>query len=171
MEKTNKSFKEWNAIVEALGQGLQTIIIRKNHTTANGFLLYPTFSYALKDDYLNNFKDEFRPFVENNTLPKKDNDKIEIKYYAKVQNIVEKSPKQISSLTKYHIWDNKHVKTYLNGKNGFIWLLRIYKLNKPHMANFNRGMRFANLKKNIEVSDENPIIDEKKFSDIIKKIS
>ena len=110
MEKTNKSLKEWNAIVEALGQGIQSIIIRKNPTHAKGFLLYPTFSYTLKEDFLNNFKEEFQEFVKENAYLTKAG-KTEIKYFAKVEKVIEKSPSQISSFDKYHVWEIVMLKT------------------------------------------------------------
>jgi len=56
MESTQKCLKEWNATIEALGQGKQTILIRNYKTNVTEFLLYPTVSYALKDDYLESFQ-------------------------------------------------------------------------------------------------------------------
>jgi restriction system protein len=170
MEKTNKSLKEWNAIVEALGQGKQTILIRKYYTTLPGFLLYPTFSYALRDDYLDNFKEEYKQFVKENTLPKKEGDKTEIKFYAKVEKITRKSSAQIYGLNKYHIWHNNHVREYLKGKNGFIWILKVFKVENPYMAEIIRSIKYANLKKEIDLSNAKPVLDNKHFSEISKGI-
>lgn len=125
MEKTNKSLKEWNAIIEALGHGKQTILIRTYSTTLPGFLLYPTVSYAKRDDCFEYFKKDYKQFVRENAIPNIKGEKTEIKYYAKVEKILEKSSAQISKLNKYHIWHNKHVQHYLKGKNGFIWVLRV----------------------------------------------
>ena len=52
VETITKCLNEWNATIEALGQGKQSILIRKYCTTINEFLLFPTVSYALKDKYL-----------------------------------------------------------------------------------------------------------------------
>lgn len=52
MEAITKCLNEWNATLESLGQGKQTILIRKYNTSADKFLLYPTTSYANKDDFL-----------------------------------------------------------------------------------------------------------------------
>lgn len=49
MDTINKSVKEWNAVIEALGNGFHSILIRKYETSHKNFLLYPTFSYALND--------------------------------------------------------------------------------------------------------------------------
>ena len=77
MFEITKCLNEWNATVEALGQGKQTILIRKYNTNLKEFLLYPTTSYALKDNYLDSFTN--KDFAKNNVLPKKENNKTDMK--------------------------------------------------------------------------------------------
>ena len=60
--KTTKCLNEWNATIEALGNGKQTVLIRKYGTSLKGFLLYPTVSYANKDDVLDSFQEEYKSF-------------------------------------------------------------------------------------------------------------
>ena len=170
MEKTNKSLKEWNAVVEALGHGLQTILIRKYPTYLEGFFLYPTISYSLKDDFMLHFKDKFRGFVEENASPIKEDDKTQIKYFAKVEKFVEMSPRQISRLDKYHIWDKNHVNNYLDNKKGYVWLLRIYKLKEPYLAKFNRSILFVNLQKELTLDGTVPVLDNKSFHKLSNEI-
>lgn len=170
VDQTNKSLKEWNAIVEALGQGLQTIIIRKNLTNVKEFLLYPSFSYAMSENYLNSFKREYWSFVEENLFPNKSGDKTKLKYYAKVQCVIGKTSGQISKLNKYHIWNNEHVKSYLNNKKGYLWVLRVYKLKEPYMAETNRSMRFINLKKQVSIKDAIPVIEDAKYFQLINTL-
>ena len=81
MTEITKCLNEWNATIEALGCGKQSILIRKYSTT----------------------------------LPKSVDKKYEVKYYAKVEEIIEKSVNRIGSLNKYHIWTRDHVSSYLNG--------------------------------------------------------
>ena len=104
MKGINNCLKEWNATIEALGQEKQTILIRTYITNRKEFLLYPTVNYSSKDNYLDNFKDKYRSFVEKNTLPKKVGDKVEIKYYATLEDIIEKSPDRIGYLKNQYIW-------------------------------------------------------------------
>lgn len=47
MHAIKKCLNEWNATIEALGQGKQTILIRNYNTTVKEFLLYPTVSYSI----------------------------------------------------------------------------------------------------------------------------
>ena len=86
MSTITKCLNEWNATVEALGQAKQTILIRKYNTNLKEFLLYPTTSYALKDDYLDSFTN--KDFAKANALPKKEDNKTEVKYYANVEKEV-----------------------------------------------------------------------------------
>ena len=84
-------------LLEALGQGKQTILIRNYKTNVSEFLLYPTVSYALKDNYLDSFQNKYQDFVEENALPEKKDDKVLIKYYATLEKIVEKPVSRIPS--------------------------------------------------------------------------
>lgn len=69
MTEITKCLNEWNATIESLGTGKQTILIRKYQTTLDEFLLYPTVSYANKDDILDSFDKEYQTFVKKNLLP------------------------------------------------------------------------------------------------------
>ncbi len=43
-----KGMKEWAAIIDALGQGLQIIMVRKRPPRYQEFLLFPTFTFFQK---------------------------------------------------------------------------------------------------------------------------
>lgn len=88
MGEITKCINEWNATIEALGQGKQTILIRKYGTSLNEFLIYPTVSYINKDDILDSFSDE--EFVKDNILPVGENRTYEVKYYATVEEVIDK---------------------------------------------------------------------------------
>ena len=170
METITKCLNEWNATIEALGQGKQTILIRKYKTNIEKFLLYPTVSYTIKDNYLDSFEKEYKSFAEQNALPKRDNNGTEIKYFATVEKIIEKSSQRIGSLNKYHVWTNEHVKSYLGNQKAYIWVLRIYKLKQPVMAERTMGMRYANLKESVSLEGIKPVFSDAIFSKIVKKI-
>jgi hypothetical protein len=170
MEKIKKCLNEWNATVEALGQGKQSILIRKYRTNLQEFILYPTISYALKEGYLDSYKEEYQSFVEENALPTTDDNKMEIKYYSRVKAIIEKPLTRIRGLSKYHIWTNDHVKSYLQNKKGFVWILRVYKLNEPIMAQRTRGLRYANLLEEVSLEGIKPVLSDSEFDAIIHEI-
>ena len=166
MSEITKCLNEWNATLEALGQGKQTILIRKYNTTLNEFLLYPTVSYANHEDVLDSFQD--KDFAKNNLLPTGDNP-YEIKYYAIVEEVIDKPSTRIGAFNKFHIWTRDHVKGYLGRANAKIWILRVYKLDKPQMLTRTRGMRYANVDKPVKLEGK-PVIPDDEFNKLKEKI-
>lgn len=167
MAEITKCLNEWNATIEALGQGKQTILIRKYGTTLDEFLLYPTISYANKDDILDSFQD--KEFVKNNLLPAGENRTYEVKYYATVEEIIEKPSTRIGTFNKFHIWTRDHVKNFLGRKEAKIWILRVYKLNEPQMLKRSNGMVYANVNKPVKLEGK-PVISDAEFAKLKEEI-
>lgn len=170
VETITKCLNEWNATIEALGQGKQSILIRKYGTNVNEFLLYPTVSYALKDNYLESFQDDYKDFVKENSLPNKKDSKLEVKYYAKVEKVVEKPSTRIGSLNDYHIWTREHVKSYLGNSKAQVWILRVYELDEPKYLSRTRGMRYANVDEEVLLDNLKPVLSDNEFEKILKVI-
>ena len=166
MSKITKCLNEWNATIEALGQGKQTILIRKYGTTLNEFLLYPTVSYALKEDVLDSFRE--KEFAKNNLLPTGD-DGYEVKYYATVEEVIDRASTRIGAFNKFHIWTRDHVKNYLGRNTAKIWILRVYELNQHQILKKTRGMRYANVDKPVKLEGK-PVISDKEFNKLKEEI-
>lgn len=164
-----KCINEWNATVEALGQGKQTILIRKYGTTLNEFLLYPTISYANRDNILNSFQKEYKKFVKDHLLPTGEDKTYEIKYYAIVEEIIEKPSTRIGAYNKFHIWTRDHVKDYLGRKEAKIWVLRVYELDEPQMLKRSSGMLYANVDKPVKLEGK-PVISDSEFKKLKEEI-
>ena len=168
MKSTHKCLKDWNATIEALGQRKQTILIRNYKTNVTEFLLYPTVSYALKDDYLESFQGEYQDFVQSNSLPDKKGDKVLIKYFATLEEIVDKLVSRIPS-PKHYIWTRDHVKNYMTGKTAYIWILRVYELKEPYWAEPTPGaLRYANLKEEVSLKGMEPVLNDTEFVKLSK---
>ena len=166
MHELTKCLNEWNATIESLGQGKQTILIRKYNTTLNEFLLYPTVSYANKEGILNSFQD--KKFAKNNLLPNGD-DAYEVKYYATVEEVIEKPSTRIGAFNKFHIWTRDHVKDYLGRKEAKIWILRVYKLDEPQMLKRSEGMLYANVNNPVKLEGK-PVIPDNDFNKLKEEI-
>ena len=169
-ESITKCLNEWNATIEALGQVKQSILIRKYGTNVNKFLLYPTVSYALKDDYLDSFQEDYKDFVKDNSLPNKKDSKFEVKYFARVEKIVEKPSSRIGALNDYHIWTRDHVKSYLGTSKAQIWILRVYELDEPKFLERTRGMKYANVSEEVQLNNLKPVLSDSEFEKILKGI-
>lgn len=170
MESTNKCLKEWNATIEALGQGKQSILIRNYKTNVTEYLLYPTVSYALKDKYLESYQIKYQEFVEENALPEKKGDKVLIKYYATLVDIAEKPVSRIPP-DKHYIWTRDHVKNYMSGKTAYIWVLRVYMLKEPYWAEATPGaIRYANLKEEVSLDGIEPVLTDSQFNKVLDNL-
>ena len=169
MSETTKCLNEWNATIEALGQGKQTILIRKYNTTLKEFLFFPTTSYATKDDVLDSFQDDCKNFVKDNLLPEGENRTYEIKYYATVEEVIDKPSSRIGTFNKFHIWTRDHVKDYLGRKEAKIWILRVYKLDEPQMLKRSNGMLYANVDKSVKLEGK-PVIPDEEFNKLKEEI-
>ena len=108
---------------------------------------------------MDSFQEEYKDFVRENALPNKDDSRFEVKYYAKVENIIEKSSSRIGSLNDYHIWTKDHVKSYLGNSKVQVWVLRVYELKKPQYLNRTRGMKYANVDKEVKLDNLKPLND------------
>ena len=170
MNEITKCLNEWNATIEALGQGKQTILIRKYGTTLNEFLLYPTVSYANKDDILDSFQEDYQSFVKDNILPAGEDKKYEVKYYATVEEVIEKSSARIGAFNKFHIWTRDHVKSYLGKKEAKIWILRVYELDEPQMLKRSNGMLYANVNKPVKLEGK-PVLSDDEFAKLKNEIN
>lgn len=167
MVEITKCINEWNATIEALGQGKQTILIRKYNTTLKEFLLYPTVSYANRDDVFDSFQD--KEFVKDNLLPEGENRIYEVKYFAKVEEVLEKSSARIGAFNKFHIWTREHVKNYLGRNSAKIWILRVYKLNQPQKLKRSNGMLYANVESPVKL-EGTPVISDVEFNKLKEDI-
>ena len=54
--------------------------------------------------------------MEDNLFPAGDNRTYVIKYYATVEEVIDKSSTRMGAFNKFHIWTRDHVKNYLGGK-------------------------------------------------------
>lgn len=165
-----KCLNEWNVTIEAIGQKKQSILIRNYRTTIKEFILYPTVSYALKDDYTKSFQHKYHDFVENNLIPKKEGNAIEIKFYAKVEKIIEKPASRIGTFKNYYIWTSEHVKSYLNSNKAYVWILRVYELKEPVMVERTMGIKYANLLEPVSLEGIKTVLSDSEFSKIVKEI-
>ena len=169
MVEITKCLNEWNATIEALGQGKQTILIRKYDTASNEFLLYPTVSYANKENILDSFQEDYKNFVKEYLLPVGENRNYEIKYYATLEDIIDKPSTRIGGFNKFHIWTRDHVKEYLRKKPAKIWILRVYELDEPQMCKRSNGMLYANVDKPVKLVG-NPVLSDAEFNKLKEEI-
>ena len=87
----------------------------------------------------------------------------------KIDEIIEKSSTRIGAFNKFHIWTRDHVKDYLGSNPAKIWILRVYKLDKPQHVKRSNGMLYANVDKPIKLQGS-PVIPDKEFDKLKEDI-
>lgn len=102
-------------------------------------------------------------------MPAGENRKYEVKYYATIEEVIEKPSTRIGAFNKFHIWTRDHVKDYLGRKPAQIWILRVYKLDEPQLLKRSNGMLYANVNKPVELKGKS-VISDKEFSKLKEEI-
>ncbi|GAI03469.1 unnamed protein product, partial [marine sediment metagenome] len=105
--KNNKALKEWATIVKALGEGKQTILIRRRElkSTYDEFFLYPTFTSQTKDKFKGQFHSDF-----DTTMTARAKGKVPMEFYAQIKEVWEVAKsKKLLDLDSYYIWTSSHV--------------------------------------------------------------
>lgn len=107
--------------------------------------------------------------MKDNLLPAGENRTYEIKYYATVEEVIDKPSSRIGAFNKFHIWTREHVKNYLGRKEAKIWILRVYKLDEPQMLKRSNGMLYANVDKPVKLEGK-PVIPDAEFDKLKEEI-
>jgi len=79
-----------------------------------------------------------------------------------VEKVIEKPSSRIGTLNKYHIWTNEHVKSYLGSGKAYVWVLRVYELEKPVMVDRTKGLLYANVSEEVPLEGK-PVLSDPEF--------
>lgn len=124
------------------------------------------YQYNL-DGLIDSFQD--KEFVKDNLLPSGEDRTYEVKYYATVEEVIEKPSTRIGAFNKFHIWTRNHVKNYLGRKEAKIWILRVYKLDEPQLLKRSNGMLYANVDKPVKLEGK-PVLSDDEFDKLKEEI-
>ena len=186
--KTNYGLKEWASVVDHIGQGKQTFVVRNAFPKKDKFLLYPTFSYYTKilnkpDLLTQYFQPKYSDFVKQSSeeaLKRAKEDLfVKIAYWAECdpKNIIQvKGKNKWEALEPYHIWNNEHIFNYIIDHTAFLWVLRVHKFDEPIMMGRIPGGGPPVWYKHpaeVELGKSKPVLSDKEFEKVlgdIKKI-
>lgn len=183
--ETERGIKEWCSVIEALGSGKQTILIRKRPPNYPDVLLFPTFNYYQKNINLPEVFDAmFQPSFAagartsaQKTMKQAHDDMLaDINYWAHVDQIVEVTDrKTFAKLKKHYIWSPEHVTAYADSAAGgklHVMILRVNKL--PEVARAARtGGGLPDLYKHYEkvkLDGSKPVLSDTEFAQTKQEI-
>ena len=131
------AFKEWSYIVDALGRGRQSIILRKGGIAEEGgdfmvkgkkFLLLPTLYHQAGEM----IKPQWLPFLNGEKFNTEDT--IKILYYAEIVDTrLLTDYAVVKKLDQYHAWKDEIVQERFNrwNKSVHLLVLQVYELLTP----------------------------------------
>jgi hypothetical protein len=132
------AFKEWAAVCAALGEGRQTIILRKGgihegrqgfHVNYGEFWLFPTNFHQLPESLTN----DARPIWERARQRQPPADSICIRHYAVVHDVIEIHTESAAvSLRGHHIWSDQTVRDRFHYRHSGLFLLAVRMYVLPH---------------------------------------
>jgi len=169
--------RDWCAIVDAIAEGKQTILIRRTKPAYNEFVLLPTYSFANEGDFLSKrFREEHHPFVEKSVASRESTENL-ANCFAKVEKVLTVRSAELEKLRTiqdHYLWSPNHVEEYfreLPGQDAFVWVLRAYKLSRPHRISVPRGpVVYVRLDSPISLVGAAPVLPESTFNSVVEAI-
>jgi hypothetical protein len=140
MESCHTALKEWASIVAAIGQGRQTLLVRKGglvdpgtgfSLTAKRFVLYPTFEHQTARF----LRESERPLFDE-ALPRRPaEDVVRIDLYGEAKGLAEvQDPAVVEQLSAFHIYDRSLIDQRFRWQPGqplVLVLVRAWRLPQP----------------------------------------
>ena len=171
--KNNKALREWATIVKALGEGKQTILIRKGELkfTHNEFFLYPTFTTQTKDKFKGQFHLDF-----DATVTGRAKGKVMMEFYAQIKEVCEVTKsKKLLELDSCYTWTSSHVEDYFQktkDKKLYVIILRVFKLPKPVLIEPSGpgSIVWVNLPTSISTQGLVPVLKDSQFKDTAEHV-
>lgn len=136
----NMAFKEWAAICAALGEGLQTLIIRKGgidegregfRVAQDEFWMFPTYQHEAAQG----LEHEALPILERVEAQRPPAGMLRLAQYAVVTDVFHVLDEQrLSRLAGQHVWSPRTVgERYAYRRPGlFVLTVRVYVRGEPH---------------------------------------
>lgn len=168
------AFKEWGYIVDALGKGKQSIIIRKGGIsedtpdfTIKGtkFLLFPTQFHQAHEM----IKSEWLPHLNGDQYQIASENKVKILYYAEIAEAkLIKDFSVLDKLNEHHAWKKEVIEERFNRweKSAHLLIVQIHKLFKP--AEIELKPQYGGCKSWVELEENIQLVGEPVIYDPIK---
>lgn len=174
-------YKEWSAVVDALGQGIQSVMMRTYKPRYSPFLLYPTFSYGTTSGAEQKFQQRYRQFanqsVEQTRKMAHEELLVQISYFAYVDQVIEVPKTKWKILEPYFMWSTDHILSYVNKPpgtlKGYLWILRVFELPKPcKFGRLSQGGPPAEYRhcEPVSIRDSKPILTDEQFATLKAEI-
>jgi hypothetical protein len=141
------ALKEWGAVIDAMGRGLQIVTLRKGGIREKSFLvqdrsfyLLPTFEHQAPEL----IKPEFRDSLDRALTDQRDDSGLVVRLRADVAGIWEiDDQSRLSALDPYHMFTAEYAQTRFAWRPSqplTVLLLRAHRLEQPWSTGFAKGI-------------------------------
>ncbi len=154
------AFKEWGAVCAALGQGLQSVIVRKGgiHEGQQGFRvdhrefwLFPTRFHQGAEQ----LQPEYRDLLTAPLAMEPASGKIMLALYAVVENVLEiKEPFALPGLNSIQVLNQETIQQRFEYKNPGLFVLLVRAYQQPQPFEVENETRYAGCRTWVELSHE-----------------
>ena len=178
------ALKEWTVIVKALGEGMQTFLLRKGgildtplgefRLKHGEFLLYPTLEHQRKED----LKPEYWETLDVAVPSKPPGETVNMEYWAEAVDIAEvHTPVEAERLYPYHAWSREYVENRMNWRSEKplkALFIRTYRLENPLQLEVKK--EYAGCKSWVPLLEEIPglravpVLSDEEFHGLVKEI-
>lgn len=174
------AFKEWAVICEALGQGKQSLILRKGGiddgefaVDRTRFWLYPTFVHQQNDG----IQEEARPLLQQAEANRPPAGIVRLQLWAEVATIYhirEELPALL--LSHLHYWSEDTVRKRFNYRTPGLHLLvvRVHRLPKAHeiaeLPAYAGCRSWVEMEKPLSTGGSTPVLDDQSFHVVRKQL-
>lgn len=168
--------RDWGPVVDAIGAGKQTILIRKAKPAHDDLLLLRTYTFTNERDFLSkHFQREFHEFVREG-VEDRDSRRSSVNLFVRVCKVIHVDSTQLQILRRIedsYIWTADHVVQHFQeegGRDAFVWILRAYSLPNHAVAVPRGPMVYYHLETPILLKEMRPVIAETEFAKLLNHI-
>lgn len=172
------AFKEWAVICAALGEGRQSVILRKGgihegragfHIAHSELWLFPTWLHQIEPDTLT---PEAQPLLERALAERPSSAQIPLQYYAVVQQVHEiQDESLLPRLEGLHLWSHRTVVNRFHYRQPGLFALavRVYRLPEaiwiPDSPHFGGCRTWVDLPRELETAGCEPVLSDAEFEE------
>lgn len=169
------AFKEWAVICAALGDGRQSLIVRKGgiHEGREGFRvahgefwLFPTYEHEKPEGLI----DEARPWLDRTLAEQPQPGTIRIVQYAEVADVFEvRDPALVVNLAGWHLWSPRTLDARFHYRQPglFVLTVRMHRLPQPVMLpdspHFSGCRSWVDLPMDLPTAELRPVLTDEQF--------
>jgi hypothetical protein len=177
------ALKEWAVVVQALGTGRQTVLLRKGGvherhghfaTEPTEFFLFPTYVHQMAQGVVSAAAADLQAVMES----RRAEDQLVISYYATVEDLVWLDTQgRLAALADLHCWTPETVRqrfAYGTKAGLHLFVLRIYRLPQPHilplLKRYGGCRSWVDLAESLSTAGATPVLSDATFAERVREI-